>query len=279
MDSTLEADYAFIRDPSRRRLALHAFKPQQPLPAGERLPAAAPAAPLAQTQRIRFWDFPSSPFCIKLRAIMRWKGLRFEALDPLRPRHWLELQRRGTGKVPALDIAGEFVTDSTDIACRLDALFPERPVLPAHPRAAALSHAIEEWADESLYFVGLHYLWLHPRSRHMVPPLFGSNLIGRITYPAYRWLIRRQVRGQGTGRKSPARIEADLLRHLVHADALLADGPFVLGHTPCLADFALFGQLAFLLRARASRDFVQAHPRLMVYVERMRALARPGDAA
>lgn len=273
MNSSLETDYAFIRDPVRRRLALHAFTPQRPLPERE-LPSLP--APVQQTQHIRFFDFPSSPFCIKLRAILRHKGLQFEALDPLHPRHWLEVQRRGSGKVPALDIGGRFVSDSTDIAYLLDTLFPQQPVLPTHPRAAALSHAIEEWADESLYFVGLHYLWLHPRAAGQVAPLFGSNLIGRLAYPAYRWLIRRQVRGQGTGRKTPAQIEADLRRHLQHADALLADSAFLLGHEPWLCDFALFGQLAFLLRARASRGFVEAHPRLMVYVERLRALSHPG---
>ncbi len=265
----LEADYAFIRDPARRRLALHAFTPKQATPALPPLPAA-PA--FVQHQRIRFWDFPSSPFCIKLRAILRYKGLRFEALDPLRPRHWLELQRRGTGKVPAVDIDGRFVTDSTDIACALDELFPQRPVLPSHPRAAALSHAIEEWCDESLYWVALHYLWLHPASRRQPPALFGLDLLGRIAYRAYLWRIRLQLRGQGTGRKTPAHIEADLLRHLEHANALLADGPFLFGEQPWLCDFALFGQLAFLLRAHASRGFVKAHPRLLDFVERMRAL-------
>lgn len=269
--AALDADYAFIRDPARRRLALHAFTPDGVPPP----PALRRVRPALQREHIRFWDFPSSPFCIKVRAMLRYKGLQFEAHDPLAPRRWWELQRRGPGKVPALDIDGDFVVDSTDIAWRLDHLFPAQPLLPTNPRALALSHAIEEWCDESIYFVAMHFLWLDPRSRGQVPALFGSNLLGRISYAGYRWLIRRQVKFQGTGRKSPAHIEQDLRRHLDQAAALLADGPFLLGHEPWLCDFALFGQLAALMRARASRDLVRQHPRLVAFIDRMRALGQP----
>lgn len=281
---SLEADYGFIKDPGRRRLALHAFTPQVK---DRRLPFATGAAPaLAQAQHIVFYDFPSSPFCIKVRAMLRHKGLRFSAVDPLQPARWLELQTKAYGKVPTLCIDGRYVPDSTDIAYELDDLFPQRPLLPPTALLRARSHAIEEWADESIYFVALHYLWLHPLSRAQVPGLFGRQWLGAISY---RWYLRRiqaQVRSQGTGRKTHLQIERDLLRHLDSAQALLQGAPgavlptpaqdpqapgFLLGTQPWLCDFALFGQLAFLLRARSSRAAVLERPELVDYVDRMRA--------
>jgi len=268
--ASLENDYAFITDPARRALALHAFTPH----GADSAPALTRPRRAAQREDIVFYDFPSSPFCIKVRAMLLWKGLAFDAVDALQPRHWLALQRHGSGKVPALTIAGRFVFDSTDIAAALDQLVPEQPLLPTISRAHALCHAIEEWADESLYFVGLHYLWRDPRSRGQAAALFGRGLLGRGAYAWYRWRVARQVRAQGTGRKTTAHIELDLHRHLNHADALVTDWPFLLGHQPRLCDFALFGQLVFLLRADASRPLLERRPKLLAYVERMRALGR-----
>lgn len=227
-----------------------------------------------QQEHICFYDFPSSPFCAKVRAMLRWKGLRFDTVDPLQPRHWWTLQRRGAGKVPALDIDGRFIVDSTDIADELDRLFAQAPLRPAGARAGALCHAVEEWADESLYFVGLHFLLLSARNE--APRVFGCGLAGRFADPFFRWRSNRQLRAQGTGRKTPTHVTSDLRRHLLHADALLADAPFVLGNTPWLCDFALFGQLAFLLRAPASAVLVRQHPRLVAFVDAICGMQRLG---
>lgn len=273
MNPSLEADFDFIRDPARRRLAPQALRRFDP--------DAEPTAPVPprhrvadQREQLVFWDFPSSPFCVKVRALLNWKGVRFQAVDPLQPGRWLQLQRRGVGKVPALEIDGRFVTDSTDIAHELERLYPARPVLPADPRHRAANHLLEDWADEGLYFIGLYFLWLHPANRANVAQLFGRDLLGRMAYRLYLARITRQVRGQGTGRKPPEQIEADLQRHLDAAQAMLDGRRFLLGDEPLLCDFALFGQLSFLLRSAASHGFIKARPVLMRYVDRMRVVSR-----
>ncbi len=227
---------------------------------------------MLQRERIVFYDLPTSPFCIKVRALLHHKGLSFNVVNALQPRHWLALHRRSLGKVPALQIDGRWVSDSTDIAYELDRLFPHAPLVPQGGRAAALSHAIEEWADESLYFVALHFLWSDPQHAGAVRPVFGDGLIAHLASALYRRRMQRQLWGQGTGRKSPAHVAADLRRHLLQANALLADAPFLLGYEPWLCDFALFGQLSFLLGASASRAQVQVYPRLLDFVNRMRIL-------
>jgi glutathione S-transferase len=273
LNPALDADYAFIRDAQRRQLAPQAFRRMDP-----ESEATAPVAPKHQVadqqEQLLFWDFPASPFCVKLRAILNWKGLHFEAVDPLQGTRWLRLQRRGPGKVPALEIDGRFVTDSTDIAHELERLYPERPVIPADPRHRAACHMLEEWADEGLYFIGLYYQWLHADSGRHAAALFGRDLLGRLACRTYRRRIHAQVLGQGTGRKSPAHIESDLERHLLAAERMLEGRRFLLGDEPLLCDFALFGQLTLLLRAPAASGFIHQRPSLLRYVDRLRILAR-----
>src|ERR687886_451429 len=103
-------------------------------------------------QRIIFYDWPFSPFCMKVRAILDYKQVEHERVNPLGPAV-IRIYRRGkVGKVPAVDFDGTLVVDSTDIAYELERRFPSPPILPKAPRERALCHALEDWADESLYF-------------------------------------------------------------------------------------------------------------------------------
>src|SRR4249919_506362 len=103
--------------------------------------------------RIALYDWPVSPFCMKVRAVLEYKGLPYEKRPALS--HATEIFKRSkVGKVPALDIDGELIVDSTDICHELERRFPEPSVLPNDPRDRARSHALEDWTDESLYFFG-----------------------------------------------------------------------------------------------------------------------------
>jgi glutathione S-transferase len=195
---------------------------------------------------VTFYDWPYSPFCMKVRAILEYKRVDHRTVDPLRARGLL--RRRGTGKVPALEIDDTFITDSTEIAHALDAHFPDPPLLPRDRRDRALTHIIEDWADESLYFTGLYYRWFDRAGRAEIPAKFGRSIRGRLAYRFYLRLVLRQLRGQGTLRKSPNHVRSDLDRNLDALEALLTPGPFVLGEQPYLCDFALWGQLEYLRR-------------------------------
>ena len=94
---------------------------------------------------IIFYDWPYSPFCVKVRGILDYKKADYRTVNPLAARG--RLRRRGTGKVPAIEVDGRFVTDSTDIALSLDELVPDPPLFPTSRRDRALCHAIEDWAE------------------------------------------------------------------------------------------------------------------------------------
>lgn len=214
-----------------------------------------------------FYDWPYSPFCMKVRAILNYKSIVYQTVNPLDARG--KLRRKGTGKVPAVEIDGAFVTDSTDIAYALQERFPEPPLLPPTTHERGLSHAIEDWADESLYFLGLYYRWYEAEGRKPVAAVFGNSLKGRLVYRYYLRLILRQLKGQGTLRKSPDHVRRDLERNLDAAESLLTPGPYALGDTPYLCDFALWGQLNYLSRTPVAGASIRKRSTITAFLERL----------
>jgi glutathione S-transferase len=217
---------------------------------------------------IAFYDWPYSPFCMKVRAILDYKGLEYRSINPLA--HVRDIGRRGgIGKVPALDIDGAMIVDSTDIAYALEDRFPDPPLLPPFAHERGLCHAVEEWADESLYFIGLYYRWYEREGRGPIASVFGKSLKGRLFFRFYLRRILNQIRGQGTLRKPPGHVARDLERHLGAVEALLTPGPFVLGKKPYLCDFALWGQLNYLNRTPVGGSLIQKRPTITKFVERI----------
>lgn len=210
---------------------------------------------------------------MKVWAVLDHKGLEYRRVNPL-GRALLSIRRRGgVGKVPAVEIDGKMIVDSTDIAHAIDRRFPDPPLLPVDPRDRALCHAIEEWADEALYFIGLYYRWQDAEGRKPILGAFGRSPQGWLAYRFYLRRILAQLRGQGTSRKSPEHVARDLERNLDAAEALLTPGPFVMGERPYLCDFALWGQLEYLRRTPAGGRAVEGRAAIMRYLERFRTLS------
>jgi glutathione S-transferase len=206
---------------------------------------------------------------MKVRAILAHKGLQYDRVNPLA--HVRRIRRRGkVGKVPALEIDGEMIVDSTDIAHALDQHFPEPPLLPPNERDRGLCHALEDWADESLYFIGLYYRWYEREGRKPIPSAFSrGSLMGRVVYRFYLKRVLGQIRGQGTLRKAPEHVARDLERNLDAVERLLTAGPYVLGDEPYLCDFALWGQLNYLDWTPVAGKAVKRRPAICAYLERI----------
>lgn len=229
---------------------------------------------------LRLYDWGPSPFCLKIRAVLDYKGLAYDRVNVLRGglATLVDLRRRGRiGKVPAMEIDGTLVADSTDIAEALERRSPTPTLYPGGARERALGHAIEEWADEALYFLGLYYQWVEPSGAAMVPLVFGRSLAGRAMYRFYRRRIGSQVTAQGTGRKPIEHNLRDLARHLDAADELVRGGAFLFGDAPALADFALMSQLVYLSRTPVAGAELSRRGAIVAYLERFKALRRAGD--
>ena len=207
---------------------------------------------------------------MKVRAILDYKGVEYERVTPLGST-MLKLRRRGkTGKVPAVEIDGKLIVDSTDIAYAIDEKFPDPPLLPTDARERGLCHALEDWADESLYFLGLYYRWYEAEGRKAVPAAFGKSVSGRVLYRYYLRMMLAQIRGQGTLRKTPDHVRRDLERHLDAIEGMLAPRPYLLGDRPYLCDFALWGQLNYLNRTPVGGEAIKPRQAIGSYIVRMK---------
>ncbi|MGH7286728.1 MAG: glutathione S-transferase family protein [Myxococcota bacterium] len=99
-----------------------------------------------------------SPFVEKVVRGLQLKAVGFELVEPKSPtdlRKW----NPQTGKMPVVHFDGEKVFDSTLILRRLDQLVPKPPLFADDPVAAANQRQLEDWADESLYWYVMAFLW------------------------------------------------------------------------------------------------------------------------
>lgn len=223
--------------------------------------------------QLRLFDWGPSPFCLKVRTLLAYKGVTYQRIPVLGPSLPELLRRSSVRKVPALDFDGEMHVDSTDIAYEIERRFPQPAVIPSNPLERGLCHALEDWADESLYFIGLYFQWLDPRGKPLVRQAFGGSPLGLLSRLFYQRRIEKQVRGQGTGRKTAEHIRSDLQRQLSALCDILADGrPYLLGNTPLLCDFSVNAQLVYLSRPPSSAEVLQAYAPVTQYMERMKAL-------
>jgi glutathione S-transferase len=133
-------------------------------------------------------------------------------------------------------------------------------VLPTAPRERALCHALEEFADEAIYFQALYYHWHDPAGREQAHRYFARTLLGRFAFRPFLTRIERQLRGHGTSRKSAEHVRSDLERNLDAIEAMLEGRAFFLGDGPYLCDYAIASQLAYLKRTPAMKDALTSRP-------------------
>lgn len=195
--------------------------------------------------KIVLYDWPPSPFCMKVRAVLARKGVAYERVPALSRVREVE-RRGGVGKVPALDVDGTMLVDSTDIC-----------------------HALEDWADEGLYFLGLWHHWHEPAGRAQARRYFAKTLLGRIMFRPYLSRIEGQLKGQGTGRKSDAHVRADMERSLDAIERMLDGREWLLGSGPNLCDFAVAAQLTYLARAPATREVLRDRTATQAFLKRL----------
>ncbi len=216
----------------------------------------------------------TSPFVEKVYRGLLLKGLPFQLQQP---RLLRDIRRHNptTGKMPALDLDGQRLFDSTLILRALNVYKPTPPLLDSDPSVAVHQQLLEDWADESLYWYGMAFRWTIPanvvRTVRLVQqnmPLLARPLV-RMVVPR---LIAAQVRAQGTGRLPIEVLQAELDGHLANLVAVLGHGPFFLGvERPSMADLAIFGQLSFL-RAKVSPETkaaLERFPALLDFYHRL----------
>lgn len=216
------------------------------------------------------WEI--SPFCGKVRRMLRFKDLDFEVVDynGLRARHAKKLT--GPGKLPVLEAGGEMIADSSAIADYLERRHPEPSMWPVNDADRHLAHFFEDWADESLYWFEVYFRFAYPEARDRA---IDELCAGRPAWekPVLRRAIERIYRGklaaQGLARYPREHIERRFFEHLDHLEGRLAQRHHLAGPTASIADIAVASQLAEVQRTATIADRVtEGRPALARWLER-----------
>jgi len=218
-------------------------------------------------------QFEISPFCDKVRRVLRYKGQAFETREVPTGKAPLVLPKLSrTGKLPCLEHDGRVIADSTDIAEYLEELFPEPPLIPEDPRERALCHVLEDWADESLYFyeMTLRFGLKHNARRfveHLVAhdPPWMRPALAKAVAP----IVRRTSKAQGVGRKSIGQLRTDLARHTSAIEGLLQGQTHLIGDRLTLADIAVAVQLLCIRQTPEGQEALAGHDRVAAWLDRV----------
>ena len=227
---------------------------------------------------ITLYQFSTSPFAEKVRRALNYKGVPFDVHEVARARVAEGDYARvsPTGKFPTIEDGDAVVWDSTDILYHLEKAYGGPALVPSGARDAALAHAIEEWADESLYFyeMTMRLTWEHNLDAALEE--FARTLPG-VPKPRLKSLIvesaARLTEAQGVGRKPRDQVVRDVERHCRALDGLLEGGVWLVGDALSIADLAVIAQVNALRYAEEAEAALRATHRVLDWIERVDAAA------
>ena len=230
---------------------------------------------------ITLYQFATSPFTEKVRRALNYKGIAFDVHEVARAKVGEGAYKdvSPTGKFPVIVDDGQVVWDSTDIIFHLESKHPGPNLVPSDPWEAATAHAIEEWADESLYFyeMTMRLSWEHNLEAALDE--FAESMPG-VPKPQLKTMILNGVaqltQAQGVGRKPRDQVVGDVERHLGALNALLKGRDWVVGDALSYADLAVIGQLNALLyaeEASAALSALQDSDEITPWMQRLDRIA------
>jgi glutathione S-transferase len=229
---------------------------------------------------LTLYQFEISPFCDKVRRALTYKGIEFRVHEMLFSQQQASLEISPTHKFPVIEVDGERVVDSTDIAYYLERRFPRPPLIPDDPVQRAQMHIIEDWADESLfpYDLAMRFLW-----EHNVPLVIED--IFKYETPEFQKLmaetvppqVREQLIRQGLGRKDRDAILRDVRRHVQAVDALVSRGHWLVGDALSYGDIAVRAMFYVIGRAAEGAEMLGERPAILDWQARVDGLTLPKE--
>jgi glutathione S-transferase len=238
------------------------------------------------TAPFRLYGAELSPYSVKLRSYLRYKGLPFEWLqrsDARQP----DFQRFAKlPLVPVLvDANDTALQDSTPIIEKLEQEFPEPSIAPEEDSLAFVAALLEDYADEWLNKAMFHYRWSYPDDQESAARRITDMLFEGGEKPAgIEESVRTRMIGRlhhvGSSPETAPIIEGSFARVIVLLDKLVWTRPYLFGGRPSVADFGLAGQLKQLLSDPTPSAMIKAQaPNLVRWIERMDAPEASGEFA
>ncbi len=196
----------------------------------------------------------SSPYTLKMRAVLRYRRIPFRWV--LRGSKWDDLPEAPVPVVPVIGFhdedgtVSEVMVDSSPQIARLEREYEGRSLVPTDPAVAFVDFLLEDYADEWVTKAMYHYRWTYDddieKSGRLLPLDRDLQASDEQLAAAHDFIIERQVGRRalvGSTDDNQPIIEGSYERLLDLLQEHLSGAPFLFGDRPGRADVALFGQL------------------------------------
>jgi glutathione S-transferase len=212
------------------------------------------------------------PYTEKVRRALLYKKLDFELHEPTCPEDYQRWNPK-SGMLPALDLDGELIEDSTQILIALDARFPDPPLLSPDPMVASQQRQLEDWADES-------FLWYWMKYRRMLGggemplPLKGEGPDPPRSEAARSSRLRRLrawLRAGGTWERPITGLQRELGLRMDDLVNFLGTRPFFYADRLSMADLSVYAMLSTMRRDSipGSARLLAERPSLVAFMARV----------
>lgn len=207
--------------------------------------------------------YPASPYAEKIRAVLGYKGLQWKSvlIPPVMPKPELMPLTGGYRKTPVLQVGRDVICDTSLIVRLLDRLHPEKPVVPPAQRASC-----QAWAalEQTLFFAAVATNFA-PAGIKAMAERMGPELMQVFGADRQAFFVG------GAARRPNAEFgKLNFLPHLHAVDVQLGEsGPFLLGDTPTLADFAAYHPTWFVRSNKGTSASLDAFKHLLAWFDRL----------
>jgi glutathione S-transferase len=209
--------------------------------------------------------YPMSPFSEKVRAVLGFKQLAWRSviIPTVMPKPDLLALTGGYRKTPVLQIGADIYCDTALICEVLDHLQPAPGLYPQGQKGLAL--ILAQWADSTLFWAAMG----HNLQKSGLAELFAGAPLEAVK----AFAADRSAMAQGMTRPRPQDATVAYRSYLRRLASMLDGQDFLLGHSPCIADFAAYHPLWFTrTQTPGVAGILHATPAVLAWMDRIAAL-------
>ena len=208
--------------------------------------------------------YPTSPFAEKVRLIFGFKNIAWQSvhIPMVMPKPDLMPLTGGYRKTPVLQIGADIYCDTALICDVLEHMAPAPSLYNAAPKG--LVRSLAQWADTLLFPVAMAYNF---------QPKGAQHVMGTMPEDVVKVFAADRQAMRGGGARMPAADATAMYKsHLRRISSMLEDHAFLLGDTPCLADFSVYHSVWFTIaKVPVIDSILDATPLVRDWYKRMSA--------
>ncbi len=207
--------------------------------------------------------YATSPFSEKVRLVLGHKKLPWKSVivPAIMPKPDVQALTGGYRKTPFLQIGSDVYCDSALMCDVLEHIQPAPTLYPESHKG--LARVLAQWADTTLFWAAMAYNLQPKGAMTMFDSLDTAKAFG----------ADRGAMSVGMNRLRPGDATAAYKSYLRRINNMLDGNAFLMGDTPCVADFATFHPLWFSRsRVPVMAGILDATPAVLRWMDRMAAI-------